>query len=501
LKSTPREATAIATASRPGRVAVIDIGSNSVRLVVFDKKSRCPVPIFNEKALPGLGRGVESGGKLNVDGKRLALTHVNRFVTLAKAMHAVQVDLIATAAMRDASDGPAFAREIEQLTGQKVQIISGEHEARLSAMGVIAGIPEADGIMGDLGGGSVELVQLNKGVIAEQVTLPLGPLRLIEATSGNMEVAQRIIDKQLENLSWLGQIKGRTLYPVGGTWRSLARIHMEQSRYPLHVIHEYRVGRRAAEDLAKICSRLGRKSLSSITGISRRRVDTLPYGALVLERILRIAKPDRVLFSAYGLREGHVFSSLDGEAQRADPLLVGCADLAGADGRFGSVSDQLDGWIAPLFADESDAQARLRVASCLLSDIAWREHPDYRPEQAFTRVLRLPVAGITHGERVTLALTIAMRYGGSRDDGYMETLWPLINEDDEVFATRIGAAIRLAYSLSGGTSEMLRMTSLLQRDGRIELLLPHGSESLFGEQVSRRLEAVGRAFGLPVAVV
>ena len=178
MKSTPREAAAISTASRPGRIAVIDIGSNSVRLVVFDKRSRCPVPIFNEKALPGLGRGVESSGKLNVDGKRMALTHVNRFVTLAKAMHAVQIDLVATAAMRDASDGPAFAKEIELLTGHKVQIISGEQEARLSAMGVIAGIPEADGIMGDLGGGSVELVHLNKGVIAEQVTLPLGPLRL-----------------------------------------------------------------------------------------------------------------------------------------------------------------------------------------------------------------------------------------------------------------------------------------------------------------------------------
>jgi len=501
LKSTPREATAIATASRPGRIAVIDIGSNSVRLVVFDKKSRCPVPIFNEKALPGLGRGVESSGRLNVDGKRMALMHVNRFVTLAKTMQVVQVDLVATAAMRDATDGQAFAAEIEKLTGHKVQIISGEHEARLSAMGVIAGIPEADGLMGDLGGGSVELVHLNKGVIAEQVTLPLGPLRLIEATDGNMEAAQRIIDKQLEELPWLSQIKGRTLYPVGGTWRSLARIHMEQNRYPLHVIHEYRIGRRQAEDIAKICSRLGRKSLSSIAGISRRRVDTLPYGALVLERILRIAKPDRVLFSAYGLREGHVFNSLDGEAQRADPLLVGCADLAGADGRFGSVSDQLDGWIAPLFVDESDAQARLRVAACLLSDIAWREHPDYRPEQAFTRVLRLPVAGITHGERVTLALTIAMRYGGARDADYMETLWPLISDEDAVFAVRVGAAIRLAYSLSGGTSEMLRMTNLQQRDGRIELFLPHGSEALFGEQVSRRLEAVGRAFALPVAVV
>jgi len=501
LIATPREATAIATASRPGRIAVIDIGSNSVRLVVFDKRSRCPVPIFNEKALPGLGRGVETSGRLNPEGTRWALLHINRFVTLAKAMEAVQIDLLATAAMRDASDGAKFALEIEQLTGQKVQIISGEEEARLSAMGVVAGIPEADGLMGDLGGGSVELVQVNKGEIGEHVTLPLGPLRLIEATDGNLEAAQRVIDKHLEKLTWLSAIKGRTLYPVGGTWRSLARIHMEHNLYPLHVIHEYRIGRRQAEDLAKICSRLGKKSLSGMSGISRRRLDTLPYGALVMERLLRIAKPERVLFSAYGLREGHLFNSLDAEAQRADPLLVGCADLVGADGRFGSVSNQLDVWIKPLFDEEDDGRLRLLAAACLLSDISWREHPDYRAEQAFTRVLRLPVAGITHAERVILALTIAVRYGAPRDVSYMETLSPLLTEDDAFFATRLGSAIRLAYSLSGGTSQMLKLTSLDKRDNRIELHLPRGSETLFGEAVSRRLEAVGRAFNLPVAVV
>jgi exopolyphosphatase/guanosine-5'-triphosphate,3'-diphosphate pyrophosphatase len=220
-----------------------------------------------------------------------------------------------------------------------------------------------------------------------------------------------------------------------------------------------------------------------------------------MERLLRIAKPDRVLFSAYGLREGHLFSNLDDDAQQADPLLVGCADLAGADGRFGSVSEELDDWIMPLFRDEDDKRRRLLVAACLLSDVAWREHPDYRAEQAFTRVLRLPVAGINHGERVILAFAIAIRYGATRDVPYMDTLWSLINDDDADFAARLGAAIRLAYSLSGGAGDMLELTSLAMRDGRIELHLPRGSETLFGEAVSRRLEAVGRAFGLPVAVV
>ncbi len=495
-----RKSAAAAKAARPGRVAVIDIGSNSVRLVVFDKRSRCPVPVFNEKALPGLGRGLEKTGKLNPEGVKAALVNITRFVTMAEAMGVESIDLLATAAVRDAGDGKAFAGEIERKTGRKVRIISGAEEAQLSALGVIAGVPEADGLMGDLGGGSLELVALNKGKLGQHVTLPLGPLRLAEATGGDLDEAQKLIDKQLEKLDWLQAIKGRMLYPVGGAWRTLARIHMEQVGYPLHVIHEYRIGRRQAEDLAKVLSRLGKRSLGTMPGVSRRRMETLPLGSLVLERLLRAAKPERVFFSAYGLREGFLFGTLDESAQSADPLLVGCADLAGADGRFGSVSDQLDDWIAPLFRGEGHERARLREAACLLSDIAWREHPDYRAEQAFTRVLRLPVAGITHPERVTLALVLAIRYGESVEAAFIDPVRSLLSEENAAFAARVGTTIRLAYSLSGGAQHMLGLTSIGKAGGKLVLHLPKGGESLFGEAVQRRLDAAGRAFDLPTAI-
>jgi exopolyphosphatase/guanosine-5'-triphosphate,3'-diphosphate pyrophosphatase len=500
LTASLRKAAAAARAARPGRVAVIDIGSNSLRLVVFDKRSRCPVPVFNEKALPGLGRGLEKTGVLNPEGIKSALINIARFVTMAEAMGVDEISLLATAAVRDAGDGKAFAAEIEKRTGRKVTIVSGEEEARLSAMGVIAGVPEADGLMGDLGGGSLELVAVNKGRIGRHVTLPLGPLRLIEATGGDLEAAQKLIDKQLEKLDWLSEVKGKTFYPVGGTWRGFARVHMDQTDYPLRVIHEYRMQRREAEDLAKILSRLGKRSLAEVTGISRRRLETLPLGVLVLERLVKEIKPSLLLFSAYGLREGFLYSTLDDEAKSADPLLVGCADLAGAEGRFGQVMDQLDDWIAPLFRSEGHARARLREAACILSDLAWREHPDYRAEQAFMRALRLPVAGITHPERVTLALSLAIRYGGGPDAPYMDPVRVLLEEDDIAFATRVGTTIRLAYNLSGGTEHMLSLTSIERSGQKLVLHLPKGGEALFGETVQRRLDSVGRAFGLPVAI-
>lgn len=496
-----RKAAATARATKSGRVAVIDIGSNSLRLVVFDKRSRCPVPVFNEKAQPGLGKGLERHGTLNPDAIPAAITNIRRFVTMAEAMGVESIALLATAAVRDARDGAAFAAQIEKQTGRKVQIVSGEEEARLSAQGVLAGIPDADGLVGDLGGGSLELVRLEAGQIREHVTLPLGPLRIAEATNGDLAAAQKLIDRQLDKLDWLNLVRGKTLYPVGGTWRSLARIHMDQSRYPLHIIHEYRMTRRQGEDLASVLAHLGKKSLSNVAGISRRRLESVPLGSLVLERLIKVVKPESVLFSAYGLREGYLFGTLDKAAQQGDPLLVGCADLAGADGRFGSVSDQIDDWLAPLFRSEAKARARLREAACLLSDIAWREHPDYRAEHAFLRVLRLPVAGITHPERVVLALVIATRYGAGMDAPWAQSLLGLLDDDDRDFAARAGAALRLAYALSAGTLHMLGLTTIEKRNERIELHLPKDGEALFGEAVQRRLDAVGRAFKLPVAIV
>ena len=502
MTATLRQAAAIAKAAKPGRVAVIDVGSNSVRLVVYDKRSRSLVPIFNEKALPGLGKGLERTGKLNAEGRKDALINIRRFVALTRAMNVTDVEMLATAAVRDAKDGRDFAKEIERATGVAVRVISGEEEARLSALGVLAGVPDADGLMGDLGGGSLELVLLNKGKIGHQVTLPIGPLRLVEATDGDLDQAQKIIDRQLDELEWLQEVKGRTFYPVGGTWRTLARIHMEQAHYPLHVIHEYRINRRSAEDLSRVVSRLGKRSLGSVGGISKRRIDTLPLGALIMERLLRAAKPDRALFSAYGLREGCLFAKLSATDQEADPLLVGCADFAGFDGRFGSVGDALDTWIEALFSDDDARHARLREAASLLSDIGWREHPDYRPEQTFMRILRMPVAGIDHAERVTVALAMAIRYGADRDEmAYADPFLPLLKEEDVSFAWRVGAVMRLAYSLSGGTLAMLNQTRLYKKDAKICLHLPEDSRLLFGEAVQRRLEAVGRAFDKPVQIV
>ncbi|MBP2227306.1 exopolyphosphatase/guanosine-5'-triphosphate,3'-diphosphate pyrophosphatase [Azospirillum agricola] len=481
----------LALGNSGGRVAVIDIGSNSIRLVVYDGLIRSPLALFNEKVLCGLGRGVEKTGNLNPDGVAQGLTALERFARLAAGMRVARLDVIATAAVRDARDGAAFVERVERSTGLTVRVISGEEEARLSAMGVLSGTPEADGLVGDLGGGSLELVTLDRGAIGEQVTLPLGPLRLMETGVTRQNGLVRLIDQHLESLPWLGKAKGRPFYPVGGSWRAIAKLHMEQTSHPLHIIHHYSMPAGEAREFASLMGRQSRSSLEKLSG-SRRRLDTLPFAALVFERLLRAAQPSRVVFSAYGLREGHLYSLLTPEGRRVDPLLASAADWAQRFVRMGDPSLLLD-WTAGLFAGEDDNATRLRHAACLLSDVGWAEHPDYRAEHAFLRILRYPFPALDHDERAFLALAAYARYAGTVDSPQTLGARSLLSEGQGLKALVLGLALRLAHTLSGGATALLERTSLKVVGERLVLTLPDDGTVPSGEAVQRRVDALAKA--------
>ncbi|WP_109154618.1 Ppx/GppA family phosphatase [Azospirillum sp. TSO5] len=480
------------------RVGVIDIGSNSIRLVVYDGLTRSPLALFNEKVLCGLGRGVEKSGVLNPDGVAQGLVALERFATLAQGMRVGRLDVIATAAVRDARDGAAFVDAIRRRAGLTVRVISGEEEARLSAMGVLSGTPGADGLVGDLGGGSLELVPLDRGVIGRQVTLPLGPLRLMEVGSSKGGPA-KLIDQHLESLPWLSAMKGRPFYPVGGSWRAIAKLHMEQSGHPLHIIHHYTIPAADAREFTGLIGRQSRSSLEKMAG-SRRRLDTLPLAGLVLERLLRIAQPSKLVFSAYGLREGHLYSLLSPEGQREDPLMASAADWAQRFVRMGDPA-LLMSWTAGLFAGEDDNAIRLRHAACLLSDVGWADHPDYRAEHAFLRVLRYPFPALDHDERAFLALAAHARYSGTIDVPLTAPVRTLVTEGQGMKALVLGLALRLAHTLSGGATALLERTSLKVGDGRVVLTLPDDRSVPSGEAVQRRIDALAKAMNLKGDVV
>jgi exopolyphosphatase/guanosine-5'-triphosphate,3'-diphosphate pyrophosphatase len=481
----------------PLRSAVVDLGSNSVRLVVFEGRGRNPAVIFNEKAVLRLGRGLDRTGRLNEDGVDQALMVLRRYHAVVRAMQADPFDILATAAVRDATNGPEFVRQVEAaLPGITVQILTGEQEAAYAAGGLICGIPNADGILADIGGGSLEVVLLQRGSVAQARTLPLGVLRLSDRAGGDPIRARAIAEESLESVPWLAEGIGRDLYLVGGAWRALARIHMEQTGYPLAIVHHYTLEREEARDLAGVIGSANRRTLERLPGVSRRRVDDMPFAAVVLRRLLRATGARRVVFSANGLREGWFMHRVAPDAQAEPGLLSAGRDVALRYGRSPGLPPLLQGWTAPLFPDEAPEAGRLREAACWMSDIGSLDHPEYRAEQAFYRVLRQPGMALDHHERAFLALTVALRYEAEPDALFLDTARMLLDFGSLRRAEILGVALRLAYTLSGGTPELLACTGLARENGQLVLKLEEGSGVFAGESVTRRLERLGEAVGL-----
>jgi exopolyphosphatase / guanosine-5'-triphosphate,3'-diphosphate pyrophosphatase len=482
-------------------VGIIDIGSNSLRLCVYDGAARVPVPLFNEKAVCGLALGLERSGRLNPEGVEQGLAAVGRFVALGRAMEVERLDILATAAVRDASDGPAFVAEIERRHGVTVSVLSGGDEARLAAMGVLCGTPDAEGIVCDLGGGSLELVSVREGRFGPHITLPLGLLRLSEASQDDRAQAAALVDEHMRDIAWLAEGRGRTVYAVGGAWRALARICIAQTQHPLTVLDNFALDTPEAARIATLVASQSRKSLEKIPGISKKRVPGLPLAAVVLERVLRAIQPRRVAFSIYGMREGQFFKRMPDAVKTEDPLLSVCRQLALSCCRFPEHGDELMNWMAPLFPEETPHRARMRHAACLVSDAFWNEHPDYRAEQAFLRLLRLPFMGVRHADRAAIALTVFIRYQGDEDAPAVTQAIGLLDEADIRRCRIAGLALRLAHTLSGGAPNLLRQTRLMAENDELVLEVPVGNPAFTLLENDRTFDRLARAIGCQTLVL
>lgn len=481
--------------ARSGRIAVVDIGSNTVRLVVYDAPTRLPIPMFNEKAQCELVRGMTKSGRLNPDGVERAISSLSRFVGLSRAMGVDRIELVATAAVREASDGPAFVNRIRRELGIDVTVPSGADEAKLAALGLLSGTPDADGLMLDLGGGSTDLIELNRGTFGNTATLPLGHLRLPEMAGGNPETASRLIADELARVSWLSQIRDRTLYASGGSLRAIARVAIEQSGYPLHVVDNYTLELEEAVRISRVIAQLSHASLERIPGIPGRRSDTLNYAALVLANLLTKLRPKRLVFSGWGMREGQLLRCLGPKLRAQDPLISGCQTLAERTGRFSIRGEEILAWTSPLFATEEPRYRRLRFAACLLSDIGWPEHPDYRAEHSFHRVLRIPFAGLKHPDRVWIALAVFIRYNGDAEAPLVAPVRRLLDDSELGRVRTAGLALRLAHTLSGSAPGLLSRTALRVGSRTLTLEILSGKRIFASETVVRRLRSLARSVG------
>jgi exopolyphosphatase/guanosine-5'-triphosphate,3'-diphosphate pyrophosphatase len=480
-------------------VGVIDIGSNSVRLVVYEGLTRSPTPIFNEKVLAGLGRQVQSTGLLAPDAVAKALAALRRFRALCARMEVPQPWVIATAACRDARNGKAFVAEAERICGARVKVISGKREAELAALGVMSGFHRPDGIVGDLGGGSLELTDIHGGRTRTGITLPLGGLALQDLSKQSLKTAETLVRQGLAGAHLLAAGKGRTFYAVGGAWRALARLHMRQKGYPLHVMHGYALAAREAGEFSGLVHRVNPETLSQIEVVADARRPLLAYAALVLEHVVAIARPKEVVISALGVREGLLYAMLDPKERRRDPLLAAAQDLNVLRSRAPAHGEELIAWTDRFMAstglDETADERRLRHAACLLADIGWRAHPDYRGEQSLNVIANAAFVGIDHPGRTFLALAVFFRHVGLIDEELSPRLRELASPRLLDRARVLGAALRVAYLVSASTTGVLPKTPLRVARGRLVLRFENGLAALAGERVFVRLRQLARLIG------
>lgn len=475
-------------------IAIIDIGSNSVRLVVYAGAERVPRAIFNEKVLAGLGAGVGETGKISADSSTIALAMLERFKLLVRYMGVHQVKVVATAAVRDASNGPEFVDAVERL-GFDCRVLGPEEEAWYAGEGVLSAIPNADGIVGDLGGGSLELVEVKNGMTGRGISLPLGVLR-VRTTDGGRKEAATLLRKSLRKSGLREKAEGRTLYLVGGSWRALARVEMLAANYPLPITQGYRLRPERVGKLRKLADN-PRPDWTDF--ISPARIATLPAAAMLLRQIVKALRPDRIVVSTFGIREGLLFAELSARARKTDPLIAAARDASGAERRFGEHGDMLDAFIAPLFDDSPDAR-RIRLAACVLADVAWAADPEFRAERGVEMALHGNWVGVTPAERVMMAEALSANFG--REHLLDRKVMQLCSAGQLARAERWGLAIRLGQRLSGGVGAILERASLRLTDSRIELHVPEEQQALLADPVWRRLERLALAFGRqPDAVI
>jgi exopolyphosphatase / guanosine-5'-triphosphate,3'-diphosphate pyrophosphatase len=485
-------------------VAVVDIGSNSVRQVIYEGLTRAPSVLFNEKVLCGLGRGISASGKLDAEAVERALAALRRFHALGIQAGVGETHILATAAAREAANGMAFLRQVEAIFAREVMLLTGKLEAQYSAWGIKSGFFQPDGICGDLGGGSLELVAINDR-IGEGLTLPLGGLRLAEMSDGKLGIASKIVRRELSGvrLDWPGE--GRDFYTVGGTWRSLAKLHIAHTRYPLQVLHDYKVD---ATKMIAFCKSITTRPIDAVKGIeavSRNRRNLLQYGAIVMAATLQKLKAKRVVISSLGVREGYLYSLLGKKVRAEDSLLSAAYDFAILRARSPRHSIELANWSGYAFnvfgVDETQDEARWRIAACYLADVAWRAHPDYRAQQSLSIIANAGFVGLSHEGRAYLSLANYYRYRGLGSKVEPPEINGLANKRIQFRARLLAAIFRVLYLFSASQAGIIPQLSVERRgENRFAFIIPHNIADLNGERPMERIAQLARELQADILV-
>ncbi len=471
--------------------AIIDIGSNTVRLVVYGGSSRAPITLLNEKVVARLGREIGKTGCLAAAAIELAMRGLGRYALILDDLGICDVEVVATAAVREASNGAEFLDQVRSL-GLSPRLLSGVEEARVSAMGVIGAFPGASGVVADLGGGSLELVKIEGGECGEGTTLPLGTLRLPELRGDKVIDLKRITAQMLKSAGWDVPIGG-PLYLVGGTWRAMAVYAMHAQSHPLSDPHGLEISHDDAVKLAAQIAESDPATLRQTPRISSQRSATLPDAGALLGALLKRLEPDRIVFSSWGLREGLLFDRLESYARGQDPLLAGMAVFAAQHGCPATLATRVAGWTVDALPPGWQGSERLRLAATMLSLASMQTEPNLRTAAAVDWALHKRWIALDAPDRAMLAAAVSAN-GNTCD--LPRKITQLTTPERLEVAIAWGLAIRLCRRLGALSRRTFQASNLAIEGGSLVLTLEQSHARLIGPLTGKDLRLLADRLGM-----
>ncbi|RVQ69752.1 Ppx/GppA family phosphatase [Croceicoccus ponticola] len=463
-------------------------------MVIYGGSTRAPQVLANEKVTARLGRDLSQTGSMADDAVALALAGLARFALILRDLEITDVETVATAAVRDAVNGSEFLTSVRAL-GLNVRLLSGEEEARASALGVIGAFPDADGVVADLGGGSLELISVGNNVPGEGTTLPLGSLRLAALRSEGDEKFQSRVREIIRGAGW--DQGGGTLYLVGGTWRTMAILAMRQQGHPLSDPHGLCIDGATALKLARRTAKTSSEALRAIPRVSTMRSQILPDAAALLVGLLEILEPERLVFSAWGLREGLLYDRLEPAERAQNPLLAGVSLFAGQHGAPPTLATRVAAWTVGATPKDGEGSERLRLAATMLALASLQIEPNLRMQHSVDWALYKRWLGIDDVGRAMMAAT-ALGNGGETDLPKLLTELAPVERLDE--ALTWGLAIRLCRRLGLQSRQSLQMTKLVVEDDTLRLVFNESHAALAIAPAPKDLKNLAERLGLKPSI-
>jgi exopolyphosphatase/guanosine-5'-triphosphate,3'-diphosphate pyrophosphatase len=468
-------------------VGLIDIGSNSIRLVIYRAGGRLPHPQFNEREVCRLGEGLNETGVIAEDRMTHALQTLSRFAQIINATMLDRLDIFATEALRRAKNAETFIKKAETLLPAPIRTLSGQEEAHLSGKGVLSGFVDIDGIVGDLGGGSLELAHIRSGEALNDdnvTSLALGHL---------LPLSTKKIAAKLAEVDWLSRMKGKPFYAVGGAWRGMATAYTTASKSRVDVVHGLTLEPRIIEKLIDDITECG----GDMEGIPPARRDSMPQAVRVMSAILDHLGPSSVIFSSYGVREGILYDELSGDIRSIDPLMAGVMEFGMMTERFPGLGQSLARQMKLFTHTLSANRQRLAEACCYLADISWLDHPDYRASLSIEKMLGLSVVGIDHADRAWMAAVLSTRYKGSFPS--RKVLRGMLNRKDRQTARYAGLVLRMIMSVSGGIPSLIDRFQIEADKKSIRIGIPDDLVGIDQGLSDRRIEVIAPYTNLKIS--